>query len=162
LRLAIQKGPPAVELRLQMKVSGSKANVRVEPCIVDTDGEAISFTTARINTMMKELPVEIRKAESDLTAIRKRKADIQEDINRTGSRLGGNTQANIRLQQLRADLNKANERERLLAGRAQILKHRQSALPNLANLGNQMHNKAQLRVRIFFISGGEEVTVLSM
>jgi hypothetical protein len=159
LRLSVQNGPPAFELRLQLKVDGDNVAVRVEPCLVDSDGEVTPLTIASLNAMQKELPMELRRTERELTSVRKDRPDLEARIARMGSRAG---QANSQLTALRASLGRLLDRERTLAGRIPALQQRVNALPDLVKLADLMHHKTQLRFRVFLVSGSEDVILLGM
>jgi hypothetical protein len=161
LRLIVRNGLPAFELRLQLKVDGNQADVRVEPCLVDTDGEVMPLTISGLNTMQKELPLEIRRTERELEDVRADRASLQTRIARTERSISPG-QASTQLAALRTSLGKLMDKERTLAQRIPMLQQRAKVLPDFEKVADQMHHKTQLRFRVFFVSGGEEVTLLGM
>ncbi len=128
LRLVVHRGPPAFELRLQLEVEEGKADVRVEPCLVDTDGEVIPLTITDITTMQKELPLEIRRTEKELEDVREARANSGQRIALTTRSLNPK-QANSQLAALRTSLEKLVDKERTLAQRVPVLQQRRVRCP---------------------------------
>ena len=151
-----------MEVRLQLAVDDDTAAVRIEPSIVD-GGEVWPLSKGKLNSLQRELPGDIHKAEGELARSRKRRADMEGDISRLTSRFGtGSVSANNQITSLRKQIEEERDEERSLNERLNRMKRLLTVLPNLADVRNQVDDKAQLRVRVFFVTAGEEVNVLWM
>jgi hypothetical protein len=163
LRLIAQQGNPGVELRLQLEANDAGAQVRIEPFIVDSDSEPIPLTKARLSSLAREMAADLQKTDTELKKARKRRTDREGDLGRLTQRFGNtNAAANTQMAALRKEIEEARLQEREISKQANRIQRLLSALPGLERTRDQIHNAAKLRVRVFFISGGEEVHLLWM
>jgi hypothetical protein len=163
LRLIVQQGNPAVELRLQLECDDTSARVRIEPFIVDSDSDPIPLTKAKLSSLARELAAELPKADTELKKARKRRTDMEGDLSRLTQRFGNtNAAANNQIAALRKEIEEVRVSEREINQQVNRTQRLLNALPKLSKTRDQIHNAAKLRVRVFFISGGEEVHLLWM